>query len=226
MDGSLEKGFEKRPEREPATLAERFDEIVCKVDELRSSPAVIAATVSLVLALSVGAWWLNRPSEPNDVAALIPQVQLQTTEVAVGPPASVVVHVSGAVLNPGVYVLLDNSRVVDAVESAGGAETGADLHQLNLAAVVSDGMQIRVPVEGEVVASPFVSEESVRGPVDLNRADASRLESLSGVGPSTAAAIIRFRDENGPFPDVDALLDVPGIGPAKLAGLIDEVVVR
>ena len=99
---------------------------------------------------------------------------------------------------------------------------------LNLAALVDDGARVYVPVEGEVAPqlSPVGSGpvgETPAGPLDINRADAALLDSLPGVGPATAAAIVAERDRNGPFLGVDDLERVPGIGPGKLAGLRDLV---
>jgi competence protein ComEA len=143
----------------------------------------------------------------------------------------VVVHVAGAVASPGVERLPLGSRVIDAVEAAGGAADGADLGRVNLAAPVVDGQQVYVPVAGEQLpapAGPVVSGGGVAGSgglVDLNTASATELDTLPGVGPSTAAAIIAYRDEHGPFASVDELLDVRGIGEAKLEQLRDLVTV-
>ncbi len=157
---------------------------------------------------------------------LIPQIALETTTPPTTEASIVFVHVSGAVFAPGVYELSSTARVLDAIAAAGGPQPGADLHQLNLAAPVADGIQVRVPMPGEIVAvEPQPNGESGT-PIDVNRATASELETLSGVGPATAAAIVQWRGDNGPFLTVDDLLDVPGIGPAKLAGLEDQVVVR
>jgi competence protein ComEA len=141
------------------------------------------------------------------------------------PPVSateVVVHVAGAVVRPGVYRLAGGVRVADVIDEAGGPAGDADVHQLNLAAPVRDGDRIYVPRQGEApsVAAPGASTEA---PVDLNRATAAELDELPGVGPSTAQAIIAYREEHGPFRSVEQLLEVRGIGQAKLDGLRDLV---
>ena len=152
------------------------------------------------------------------------------TSTVVAPAADVVVYVAGAVARSGVYDLPATARVDDAVSAAGGLAADADVDALNLAAVVRDGDRIYVPRVGQPVpavvgpqgggatASGNAAAASAvpAGPVDLNRATAEDLDALPGVGPSTAAAIIAYRDENGPFGSVDDLLDVRGIGPAKL----------
>jgi len=152
------------------------------------------------------------------------------------PPAELVVHVAGAVLRPGIVHLPAGARVVDAIDAAGGTAADADLDQLNLAAPVGDGVQVRVPRDGETLAAPITPASPAPGDggqgagpatamVDLNRATAGELEQLPGIGPSLAAAIVTWRTDHGPFGRVDDLLDVPGIGPAKLSALADHVTV-
>jgi len=149
-------------------------------------------------------------------------------------PVELVVHVAGAVIRPGIVHLAAGARVVDAIEAAGGAADGADLDQLNLAASLVDGVQVRVPTEGETLAAPISpapaapdgaagAPPTVPAAVDLNRATAAELEQLPGIGPALAAAIVTWRTEHGQFKRVDDLLDVPGIGPAKMATLVDRV---
>jgi competence protein ComEA len=145
----------------------------------------------------------------------------------------VVVHVVGAVPRPGVQHLEAGSRVVDAVHAAGGADPDADLARLNLAAVLTDGEQVYVLRTGEAPPTPLPAPAGTAAtgagtgapgpPVDLNRATADELDALPGIGPATAAAIIATREEKGGFRSVDDLLDVRGIGDAKLAELRDRV---
>ncbi len=132
--------------------------------------------------------------------------------------SSITVHVSGAVLDAGVVVVPSESRVMDVVIAAGGATLAADLTRINLAAAVRDGERIIVPFKGETGVSPATEEG-----VDVNAADASALEALPGVGPVLAARIVLHREQNGPFSTVEDLLDVPGIGEAKLAAMRDAI---
>ncbi len=144
---------------------------------------------------------------------------------AAGPAGEVVVHVVGAVPAPGVQRLPAGARVVDAVEAAGGANGDADLARINLAAALVDGQQIYVlrvgeepplPPVGTGGAGPVAGADDAANPIDINRASATELEDLPGVGPATAEAIIAHREQNGPFASVDDLIDVRGIGDAKL----------
>lgn len=228
--------------RFPLTLADRIDDLVDRLDAWRERPVVVAAAVAASVVVGL-LWWLGRTPPPTAADAAIPFASPSTTQPAIatgpGPTSSnataaigegaagpeVVVHVAGAVEVPGVYELPASARVHDAIEAAGGATTFADLDLLNLAAPIVDGMQIRVPEPGEAVAPLVVPDGGDDGPVDLNRADAAELDTLPGVGPATAAAIVAHRDDHGPFASVDDLLSVPGIGPAKLAALSDLVTV-
>jgi competence protein ComEA len=138
-------------------------------------------------------------------------------------PADIYVHILGQVVNPGLYALPEGARAVDAVAAAGGFTPEADAAGINLARFLSDGEQIVVPAVGEVVAGS--SGVGGDGRVNLNTADAAALDTLPGIGPATAAKIIAWRDENGRFASVDDLLDVGGIGPAKLDAIRDLVTV-
>jgi len=140
---------------------------------------------------------------------------------------TITVYAAGAVARPGVYVIPGRARVADVVAAAGGSLPDANIDQLNLAARVTDAERIYVPRKGE--ASTPVPPDSPTGgsstgggspgpvgPVDLNTADATQLDVLPGVGPTTAKAIVAYRSAHGRFRSVTDLLGVPGIGPAKL----------
>lgn len=195
----------------------------------------LVATAVTVVALVVVGWWLLRAPAPPTEAGL-PFAQTSTTTAGststssvAGPapptaaPSSVVVHVAGAVVAPGVYTLAAGARTADAVAVAGGAAPDADVNALNLAAPVGDGERIYVPIVGEAVPPPPAvspgGSVAPQGPIDLNRATAGELDELPGVGPATAQAIVAHRDANGPFASVDDLEQVRGIGPAKLESI-------
>lgn len=153
-----------------------------------------------------------------------------------GSRSIVVVHVAGAVSSPGVYELADGDRVQDAIDTAGGFANGADASAVNCARVVQDGEQVYIPsveetpAEGDEAASgeegvggAHGAVESTGAKININQADASELDALPGVGPSTAEKIIADREANGPFASVEDIKRVSGIGDKKyeqLAGLI------
>ena len=149
-------------------------------------------------------------------------------------PQQLVVHVVGQVKRPGVVLLRPGARVRDAVAKAGGALPGADLAAVNLARVVVDGEQVRVPRPGEAVSAADAASSgadgagaagSAGGLVNLNTASESALEELPGVGPVLAQRIIDWRTEHGRFTSVDELAEVSGIGEKMFAQLQGKVTV-
>jgi competence protein ComEA len=148
-----------------------------------------------------------------------------------GAAAQAVVHVAGAVRRPGVYRMRGSQRVADAVARAGGPTRRADLSGLNLAARLEDGRQILVPARGQPVAGATTSATSgaggsgapPSGPISLNTATPEQLDALDGIGPTTAAKIVEYRQQHGGFRSVAELDQVPGIGEKRLAALRDQV---
>jgi competence protein ComEA len=145
-----------------------------------------------------------------------------------------VVHVAGAVVRPGIVHLRAGARVVDAIEAAGGARPDADLDALNLAAKVADGQRIGVGLPGQPGAAVpggsasgggVADGSASAGPLNLNTATQSEVESLPGIGPVLGAAILRERDQRGGFRSVDELRSVRGIGEKRFDDLRDLVTV-
>ncbi len=149
-------------------------------------------------------------------------------------PVEVAVHAAGAVVTPGLYRLTGAPRVADLIDAAGGLASDADVDRINLAAPLSDGERLYVPRVGETDVPSAVgaegasgsggsisgsSEPSASNPLNLNSATAEQLDTLPGVGPATAGAIVDHRSTHGPFASVDGLLEVRGIGPAKLEAI-------
>lgn len=189
------------------------------------APALLAAGAAAVAALVL--FLLLRPAPPPPPELTMPMASASGATTSSTEAPDLVVHVAGAVAAPGVYRLDPTARVVDAVDAAGGPLPGADLHRLNLAAPLADGAQVYVPREGEPVPAGAVVAASgaTAGPLDLNLATAAELEELPGIGPATAKAILEARQRMGGFRSVDDLLEVRGIGPAKLEQLADLVCV-
>ena len=147
------------------------------------------------------------------------------------------VHIAGAVKTPGVYQLQVGARINDGVVAAGGATAQADLDSVNLAMLLSEGEQIYIPKRNDkphiIVQPRFTSSSNLNSSnsatnnelqisININTATAIELERLAGVGPSTAKAIIEFRQKNGGFKTVEDLLNVRGIGPAKLSEILPQ----
>jgi competence protein ComEA len=213
---------------------------------LRHDPRV-AAVLLVVCACGAGVFWFrsgiassasaatasaagsNTHSSGGVTTSSAPRSAATTTTTA---SSAVVVHVAGAVVTPGVVTLAAGSRVIDAVKAAGGAQANADLDRLNLAAKLTDGERVAVPVKGQPsppletpAAGAAAGDAAGTGPVNLNTATADQLETLPGIGPSLAQAIIDERERSGGFRSVDDLRTVRGIGDARFAQVQPHVTV-
>jgi competence protein ComEA len=187
-------------------------------------PRQLAACALAIVAVSLlGAWHLSRGGGEGEGPAPAP-ITVQGGDEG---SRSVMVHVAGAVRQPGVYRMRPSARVDDAVGRAGGATARADLSQVNLAAKVEDGRQILVPERVRASAGGTgggVPAETAPGvPLNLNTATLEQLDELDGIGPATAQNILDYREANGGFGSVDELGQVPGIGDVRLASLREQV---
>ncbi|HYH28150.1 MAG TPA: ComEA family DNA-binding protein [Actinomycetota bacterium] len=187
---------------------------------------MVVATVAL--AGGAGLWYLR--SLPKPVRA----IQAPASGPVAGPtasptPASLFVHVGGHVRQPGVYEMRAGDRVIDAIERAGGARDGAELDQLNLAALLVDAQQILVPAKGKPLPAPAAGAgtgaQAESDVVNLNTATQEQLETLPGIGEVLAQRILDYRESNGPFRSVDDLTEVSGIGERRLEDLRPHVTV-
>lgn len=184
---------------------------------------VISTVIGILLGLLIaGGLYLTTRTPAGQPVVLLPSPT----------PKPIQVYITGAVNHPGVFLLPRESRVRDAVLVAGGFMEGADVGQINLAKVLVDGEHFEVPG-----TSPFATPQLTIGgdgllvtptppkgqAVNINTASEQDLEGLPGIGPTTAQAIIDYREANGPFATIDDLSKIPGMGPEtmkKLEGLI------
>ncbi|WP_337059466.1 ComEA family DNA-binding protein [Kineococcus sp. G2] len=225
----------------------------------RAAAGVVLVTVLLAVGLGLLAWstWpdgaTTAPGRPVPARAGVPAPSAGATDAAdpaaptapaattaapattavVSSTGTVVVHVAGRVLRPGLVTLPAGSRVAAALDAAGGATGEADLAALNLARPLTDGEQVLVPAPGEAAApAPAAALPPAQGaaagagtaaPVDLDTATAEQLDALPGIGEVLAGRIVAWRQDNGGFTSVEELGEVPGIGPKLLDGLRDLV---
>lgn len=191
--------------------------------ELVGLVALLAVTLG-----GAGLWYVRSLPRPVEVATA-PSGGTASAPASASPSPEVVVlvDVAGWVRRPGVYEFTEGARVIDAIDAAGGARSGALLEALNLAAPLTDGIQILVPREGQegVAPAPVTGGAVAGGLVNVNSAMATELEELPGIGEVIAQRIIDYRTENGPFATVDELLDVSGIGDAILESIRELVTV-
>ncbi len=180
---------------------------------------MVAAGLALVAVIAGSILGRTIPAPTQGITA---EDALDSDDVAdnQGAEERIRVHVSGMVVAPGVVDVAPTAIVADAIDAAGGLRAGAVVEQINLAAAISDGDQIVVP-GGEAAVTPDAGPEDTV--LSLTRATAADLETLPGVGPVLADRIVSFRDQNGGFETVEDLLEVPGIGEAKLGAIRDLV---
>ncbi len=193
---------------------------------LRLKPAVRNALVGSAIALVVFCCFQATFASPGMTIVDDDNTEEleETSVVQTGP--RIAVHVDGAVKTPGLYSLQakdgDELRINDVVEAAGGLTADADVTTINLAAKVSDGEKVHIPKTGEAVVSGDATaatagsaNSSQLGLVNINTADETALQTLSGIGEATAKAIVEDRTKNGPFTSIEDLMRVSGIGEKK-----------
>ena len=217
--------------------SERVRELLVRAGLGGLSPVALKGVViAAVVVVAIGVWrfWPTAPA---------PEIACDDDPAAAGEAADsaeatasaeIVVHVAGAVMHPGVYRLPLGSRVTDAMAAAGGALGSAATDAVNLARLLVDGEQVYLPTQEEVASGSVGGPESGAsggggssassgGLVNINSASASELDTLPGVGPSTAQKIVDDREANGPFGKPEDLMRVPGIGESKYNALKDLV---
>lgn len=201
---------------------------------------VAAVVVLFLLAVAIGAagtWeWLarSRAAPPVLIATVVPLATTQVAPAVAATPTSgpIQVYVNGAVARPDVYLLPADGRIKQAILAAGGFTAEADTILLNLAQPLYDGMYIFVATQGVTpppIPPPDLSQTTSRsraveldtGLININTATQPELESLPGIGPSTAQKILDYRDTHGPFAQIETILEVPGIGEVKFQQIRD-----
>lgn len=193
---------------------------------------IVFFTMVVVLSATILVLTARRPSGRNFI--ITPESHPKTSQSVCSPSEVVTmkmipVHIDGAIENPGVYYVSENTLLFDLVTKAGGFAEDADKSSFNLAMRLEAHMKIYVPRIGEVMNQEPVQgqnqEERADRKIDLNDATKELLESLPGIGPATADAIITYRESNGPFKAIEDLMLVPGIKEGRFARLKDKLVV-
>lgn len=216
-------------------------------DRLRGDPRVGAVVLVAVAVVSGLVWYqisagASSPTDGTGATADATAAASGEPSTTAGPgststtrPSELVVHVAGAVANPGIVSLPAGARVVDAIDAAGGPAADADLDRLNLAATVTDGQRVAVGRPGEPLpaaaggagdgGSASGDPAASGAPLDLNLASQADLEELPGIGPVLATAILSERERRGGFESVADLRGVRGIGEKRFADLRELVTV-
>lgn len=163
------------------------------------------------------------------------KIEISQNETVEEEEETIKIHIAGAVVNPGIIEVTENARISDAIEKAGGLTNEADITNVNLAYQIKDAQKIYIPnIYGEKEAQIVISEagEGVLGEnkqesttININNATQTELETLPGIGPSTALKIIKYRKEQGNFKEIEDIKQVEGIGEAKFESIKDYICV-
>lgn len=182
--------------------------------------AIIALMAALVAAMLGAVALLARQNDNAPIRIIAPDSQRAT-------PTQVRVFAEGEVVNPGVYTLAPDSRITDALAAAGGVTGDADIGGVNLALLVQDQARYYVLRMGETTSgsSNLQQTQSQDGLIDLNLASAALLDTLPGIGPALAGAIVSYRENVHPFSSVEEIQEVPKIGPETYRNIRDMVTV-
>jgi len=204
---------------------------------LSNQEKITIAFLLIIIVIALGIILYNNFNFEEKFAISPPVNSLEnnsTVKIEVPP---VIIHITGAVKNPGVYQLKSTDRVIDAVKIAGGSTEVANLDAVNLAALLRDGQKIIIPYkilknsEEENNENIYKSIEgmyssSTSGKININTANAITLQTLPGIGPVLSERIIEYRNQNGLFEIIDDIKDVSGIGEKKFEGIKDLICVQ
>ena len=190
---------------------------------------IVLIVISIVIILKFQETKSNYTEDENDIPDLLEKEEsnLELTSENIEEETTYIVDIKGEVNRPGVYEVNTTSRVNDVIQLAGGFTDEADQNFVNLAQKVQDEMVIIIPKIGEehyITSRSNMTIDDSR--VNINQASKDELETLPGIGPAKAQAILDFREENGSFKEVEDLLQVNGIGEKTLENLIEYIDVR
>lgn len=178
---------------------------------------IVIAVVVVIIATTVGIYMYKQTQE-NTVSYYGNEEQSEETHIS-----QITVHITGAINNPGVIILEEGARIVDALEAAGGETEEADVNRLNLAYVLEDGEKQYIPSkneeEQEYITQGKDNMSEGQSKININSAQIEELITLTGVGEATANKIIEYRKENGKFQKIEDLKNVPGIGDSKFENI-------
>ena len=189
--------------------------------------------IVLVIAIIILLLVLFRFQQKDEVAVTEPiwmeaeseQLEKEKQDIKT-TPEKIFIDLKGAIKKPGLYEVEEGERVYDVVEKAGGLLKTADEKQINFAMKLYDEMVIYIPEINELgpeVSYPAEMNSNNDEKVNINQADAAELETLPGIGPSKAATIIQYREENGSFKEIEELMNISGIGEKTFEKLKEQI---
>lgn len=193
----------------------------------------VVLVLLIVVSLSFFSSFFNQnPEEFEEEWFFVEENLTESPPIEPSYVSKIIVDVKGAVAIPGVYEMNEGERIIDVIERAGGMIEGANANLINFAAILSDEMVVYVPITGEEAEVAEITSHTLsmggssQGKVRINHATSTELEQLNGIGPSKAAAIISYREQNGPFKIEEDLLNVTGIGAKSFEKIKDDITVR
>lgn len=209
---------------------------------------IIIAVGVIIIAITVGIYFYRTTKDNSEIEItednLTTNTAVENNNEIVEENNTIVVHITGEINYPGVVVLKEGARVVDAIEAGGGETDEADLSSLNLAYMLSDGEKIYVPNKEEtsqesqereyITSAKDNSEQSENGAkstgtnfkININTAKQEELTQITGIGESTAKKIIEYRTQNGKFKSIEDIKNIPGIGDSKFNAMKEEITVN
>ena len=210
---------------------------------------IIIAVGAIIIAITVGIYFYRTTKDNSEIEITEDNLTTNTAvennnEIVEEENNTIVVHITGEVNYPGVVVLKEGARVVDAIEAGGGETDEANLSSLNLAYMLSDGEKIYVPNKEEtsqesqereyITSAKDNSEQSENGAkstgtnfkININTAKQEELTQITGIGESTAKKIIEYRTQNGKFKSIEDIKNIPGIGDSKFNAMKEEITVN
>jgi competence protein ComEA len=208
------------------------------MDNLNNTQKIFLISITSFMLIIIG-YYIMRRGQNHDTFVM--DFSETASEIALAIDSNedieaIIVHITGEVRSSGILYLTEGARIADAIERAGGITTEADLSKVNLAYMLSDGQRIYIPHIESRGTENIITEENGESIVvggnsertrliNINRATQTELETLAGIGPSTALRIIEHRRENGNFRNIDDLKNVSGIGETRFEAIRNNITI-
>ena len=211
------------------------------MEMLSKKQKILIIIGAIIIILVVGYYYFNSTKDVYNYESFETNEEVAQEENK-EEEKTIIIHVAGAVLNPGIVEVKENARIDDVIKAAGGATENSDLNQVNLAYAVEDGQKIYIPSKAEITKNDEDIETVINGTssesileggenntegslININTADETKLQELPGIGQSTALKIINYRKENGKFKSIEDIKNVSGIGDSKYESIKDLICV-
>lgn len=186
---------------------------------------IVIVAISIIIVATIGIYIFKQTQE-SEINYYETEENMETKEKNIN---QITIHITGEVNNPGIVMLDEGARIVDALEAAGGETQNADINKLNLAYVLEDGEKLYIPgknEEGKEYITRGNGNQTETAKVNINTAQIEELSTLPGIGEATANKIIEYRKENGKFEKIEDIKNVAGIGDSKFQNIKEMLKVK